>query len=131
MGSNLRELTREEQDVLKELRKVGAYMTADAVEREWLADKNYYLDTRLDVPKRVRASFNTIQKEREKRGRRASKFDIEALFEAKWRELCKPAEYCGVGVSIIDKQEARKLFHSAVWLSTHGGANPENRNTEW
>jgi len=40
--------------------------------------------------------------------------DIDAVFESKWKELSKPAEYCGVGVSIIDKEEARKLFHHAA-----------------
>jgi len=44
---------------------------------------------------------------------------IDSLFEASWKEVSKPAEYCGVGVEVIDKEEARKLFHRAAWLSNH------------
>jgi superfamily II helicase len=35
-------------------------------------------------------------------------------FEEKWKDLCKPVEYCGVGTSIIDKVEARELFDFAI-----------------
>lgn len=38
---------------------------------------------------------------------------FDGHFEGLWRKHSKPAEYCGTGVGVVDKAEARKLYDEA------------------
>lgn len=57
MNMNTRTLTPNQLEAISELRKADFNFLASATERNWLAGKTYYIDSRVPVTKRLRKMF--------------------------------------------------------------------------
>lgn len=56
----LEELTDAQYAVIVDIRQRGCYGTAEAIERHWRKGEHYYIDTRVNIPKRLRKRFDAI-----------------------------------------------------------------------
>lgn len=56
--------------------------------------------------------------------------NIDAIFEAKWKELAKPIDRFESGILVLNKEEARKMFQWITWHSTINSAKEKPGNQE-
>jgi hypothetical protein len=58
-----RALSKLQEDVLAKLRKRGCVFIAAVTEEHWQRGETYYIDTRVPLPKPLRANFNRGNRE--------------------------------------------------------------------